>query len=332
MRTKLVYENFKRNLPSEKIQARHRAEFHEKNKTQFRKLVEHISQLRKERAPYQKALIDFFNKEKLFNHLPPLPKPDPKGAKQRFNSLKAPNPPRLKQRIFKHGSIQLVDLPNENAPFVGWIDSSVSGLSPTNDADGWGTYNNYDSVNMGISAGEGLNGNPQSGGSAACWGYIGEYFTPSDPCPDVEVIEAQIQFSASTAIYCNPYWTTTFDPFFPATDYAKLTINVNLMCMIYDSNWILTNTMESPPFNIINPVDQYTGSDDYGGIGFNLSPQLGPLTVPVSLNNNYGFFVQFFMYASGNGESTGSWVPGSNADASLVGSALSLQFDGIWNS
>ncbi len=97
MRTKLVYEDFKRNLPNEKIQARHRAEFHEKNKMQFRKLVEHISQLRKERAPYQKALIDFFNKEKLFNHLPPLPKPDPKGAKQRFNSLKAPNPPRLNQ-------------------------------------------------------------------------------------------------------------------------------------------------------------------------------------------------------------------------------------------
>jgi hypothetical protein len=332
MRTKLVYEDFKRNLPSETMQAKHRAELHEQNMAQFKKQVERIDLIRKERAPYRKALMDFFDKEKLFNHLPPLPKPDPKGAKRRFGELKAPNVLRLKRRIFKHGSILLNDVPSGQNPFVGWIGTSVPGLSPSNDAEGWGSYNNVDSVSMGVSAGEGLNGNAQSGGSAACWGYIGEYFTPADPCPDTEVIEAQIEFSASPSIYCNPNWTTTFNPFFPLTDYAQLTINVNLICLIYDNAWNYATTMSSTPFNIINPVDQFTGSNNYGGVGFNLSPPLGPLTVPVSLSNNYGFFVQFYMFASGNGESTGAWVPGSNADALLNGVVPSLQFNALWNS
>ena len=331
MKHKFVYEDFKQNLPSEKVQKQHRAALHEKNLAAFNKQVEQVNRIRKERAPYQKALLEFFNKEKVFNDLPAFPKREAKGAKQRSVGIKLPDHPRLKQRIFQNGSIHLVDLPSENAPYVGWIDDSVSGLSPNNDAEGWGSFDNFSSVSMGISAGEGLNGNDQGGGSAACWGYVGEYFTPVNPCPQVEVLEAQIQFSASVGLYCLPNWTTTYIPFGP-TDYAKLTITANLVCLIYDSNWNQINILESPNYSIINQVDQFTGSNDYGGVGFDLYPQLGPLMVPISLNNNYGFFVQFYMFASGNGESTGSLVPGSNADAQLNATVNALQFEALWNS
>jgi hypothetical protein len=329
-RTRLVYEDFRRNMPTPEVQAAHRAILHKQHVAQFDKHVEAVQRARKQREPYRKALLKLLEKNELLHELPTPPKPDPHRAKKLSQSWAAPEIPRLKKRVFRNGSIHLIDVPSADAPFVGWIDPSPS-ASATNDAAGGGEYNGTDGFSMNISAGEGLNGNLQSGGSASCWAYVGEYFTPSDPCPNVETIEAALWFSASPNIYCNPYWTATFDPFFPLTDYADLTITVNLICMIYDTNWNYQSTLNTPPLNIIPPVNTFEGSSPYDLDGFNTNPSLLPLFVPVNLNNNYGFFVQFYMFASGNGESTGALDPGSNADAQLNATVPTLQFQAVWN-
>jgi hypothetical protein len=331
---KFTYEDLKKNPPSEKIQALHRAALYEMNMARFKKQAEHINLIRKERAPYRKALIDFFKKEKVFN-LRPFPKRDPKGFKQKLSELKGPNFKRLKKPIFHVGSFNVFDIP-ENLPFQGWVDNPPP-MTPSNNAGGNGGFDGKDTITMDLTAGVGYGNSSnwwQEGGSAAMWGYVGSYYSLSDLVPETQ--EAMFIFEALPSGSYYTDWNATldpFDPFWPSP--LQITMEVNLIALPYDNNG---NPLPGPwPISPPVTIDQefyFEGSSNEPTGGFQWGPiplvNVFPLSSPIV---NYGFFVQFYMFVSADGQSTGSWVSGNDIiAANLSGTVPWLNLEAMWNS
>ncbi len=138
---------------------------------------------------------------------------------------------------------------------------------------------------------------------------------------------AQLTVSATPSVTYCPQWSTTFDPIFPETAYAKLVMEVNIICLVFDDsqpNWNFLESFSSPVSTIYS-VDQYTGSYNTG-IPIPTTQNF-PVTltgVEIFSNCNYGIFVQFQAWTSAFGASTGTWVPGSWVDAWLNATVSSM--------
>lgn len=212
-------------------------------------------------------------------------------------------------------------------PFVGWVDlSAPDGPTPQNDGSSGGSFNNVSVVKLNVQAGQ----TQLQGGSASACGYMGQYFkstfVPGPPTPSNPFQVGWVSISANPTIACNPVWTTTnVWPF--TSDTAVVTTWVNIWYPIYDANWNFLGASSSAQVPI------YESSSSSGSYGYT-EPDPFVKVYPVSAsfgieqNWNIGAFLQVYAYVSGNGASTGSVVPGSEASVILTVTLPPFQVNG----
>lgn len=300
MEQNLFQKHFTMSAPDQNIQNVHRGHIAKAYENERQRILKIEKERRDTLAQYQVAMIEMLKKQ---GGLKNIPSKNHESASAEFKRSKE----QAKSQMMLHPRMASA------TPFVGWVGLSPTTSSPSNSA--WGEFNG-DSVYLQVGAGM----EEQEGGSATAWGYVGQYFATNSPANQVAVL---VKANASTLVGFSPQWTTTnIWPF--TSDTATLNLWVNLICMVYDTNWNFLNTISSPPASI------YSTNSDAGSFGWVL-PQPSSQSFQLSLesivaaNNNLGVFVQFFATASADGASTGALDPGSSAFAWLRGMVQSFQ-------
>jgi hypothetical protein len=318
MRTKLVYEDFRRSAPSEEIQKKHQKARSQMLRARLQQYVERGRVRRAESATYHKALGEFLATQPAFTRIPLRAH---RHHKTEFQAEPQAHPI-LGKRIFRTGSCHTIDTPSAE-PFVSWIDPAPPATSSNNAAGGGSSDSARGLVTLGVSAGW----DEQVGGTAACWGYMGRYFTPPANLPALNSLnpagEAWLAVAASPSVQYTEDWSTTF------FEYANLTLSVNLWVPIYSLDW-----SEQVGEVASEPATIYAVATNSGSSSFPDSVEpFGPFSYPISLltaisgNFNYGIFVQFYAYAEAGGQSPGYLVPGSVVSGGLQGTLSSIQIN-----
>ena len=275
-------KHFKQVTPSQDVQKMHRDFLSRPSQANGRKSHKEKRRAGEAEAPYRAAMLELLSKQ---GNLKP-----PSTPQARLQPLTRPSPLFQPRTLPPLGS------------FTGWVDLPTTQTTSNN---AWGessTDSVYVEVNAGMEEGQ--------GGSAQIFGYVGQYFVPATASP----VGTLVQASAIMLVGCAEAWTTT--NIFPFTwDSASLDLWVNLIILVYNSDWSQNlQTIGSAQATI------YNNSSNSGSSNWTLPD---PFTRQVGLNvstvlesnSNFGVFAQVFASASAAGASTGALVPGSSATA-----------------
>jgi hypothetical protein len=247
--------------------------------------------------------------------IPARAKPD---LKQLIAKLDVPKPPRLRRRIFREGSVLIVDVPDDESPWSGWVDLPP-GSSSSNNSEATGTWDQNDTISLAASAGFGVEA-PNGGGTTAAWGYTGRYFSAPTTTADgtlVDWSEATLEVTASPSISWSADWGTN------CLAYAAVTIQTQLILQSWDANGNPQPTVHGAPTTLYS-IDQNTGGGDPWESALSYSLTLFSAVTP---GWSYGAFVQYYIYVQASfGQPTGSWSAGADASGVLTGVLPAMQF------
>ena len=314
MPRKLTFEDF-RFTPSEAEQQKHRAA---------------IRELRSKRiisAPTEKdrVFIEALRKQ--------LPKGEP--SKRRvlpkhdlakwLKRIPTPNSPRLRKPIFELGSFYAVSIPEAEYPWIGWFDlapdegAQVEGNSSTS---GWWMDSTKDTLKLGAQAGVGGPewGSTDSGGQATGFAYQGQYFAASAVSESgVPLIQNEDLLIVTANPSINYHWD--WSTYLGAN--AAVSVSVGFLIQIFPPNNAPEQTLWGPQLNLYQR-NQWTGGDDSQSNGTESFPIM--FQFPVNPGYSYGVFVQYIASAQGDGQSPGSWVPGSYGSCGLTSTLAAIQY------
>ena len=337
MTRQLVYEDFRRSFPSEAAQKIHREHLAKKYANEAQRMMQLAKVRREMHAPYLKAMGELLEKHAGLRPAA-MRKPAAGGPQRRLAELQTPAPPRLHQRIFRHGSFHLIDTPTsfqeppwlgqpgypKEPGFVGWADSLPANPSPGNDAFGTGSFDGVNTVSISVNAGN----QQQSAGSAHAWGYVGQYYSVPLGVDFANVYpEAYFTVTVSPQIIYSVDWSTTFNPFAPwIQDHATLTLKAELLCEVFDDQWNYLRDILTNPTPPVYSIDQATGSVDPEQTFREPWPMSFTTFAPTDAY--YGIFVAISAFAYGAGASTGTWVPGSFANGTITAQLPFVRIDG----
>jgi hypothetical protein len=323
MARKLVYEDFKENLPDQKTQDLHRAQMHARDMEEFNIKLQNFQRVQKEHAPFQNALLEHYKKEKIFDKIQLPERARKLSLGERKSLLKKLPVTGLKERIFQTGSLHVVD----TSPFVGWVDHSER-PTPANDAESYGDFSDGTYIYMDVSAGEdyvpGQLGNlPQRGGMTASFGYAGEYFRPAKFCVTTE---AYLTVSASPYVTLYPNWAAL--PTIWGGAEVKLSVGVDLVANVYNDSELIEYYGTG---NSFFTLDATSGMDN----SYRPIARAVPITLsfPVNADFYYGVFVRFSMFCSVNEQKMIDGIPFnlSYVNGLLEAFVNELQFDAVFN-
>jgi hypothetical protein len=319
MPRKLTFEDF-RFTPSEAEQQKHRVA---------------IRELRNKRiisAPTEKdrAFVEALRKQ-LPKGEPSRPRVLPKHDLAKWlERIPAPNPPRLRKHIFGLGSVYAVSIPEAEFPWTAWFDctletgAEIEGNSGTNGAFVPPSNTSNDTIKLGATAGYGGPewGSTGAGGQATGFAYQGQYFTASAVSESgVPLVPNGVFLTVSANPSINSSWN--WSTYLGAN--AAVSLSVGFLIQIFPPNAPM-QTLWGPQ-SVIYQKNQWTGGDESQSPG----PQFWPIdfSFPVEPGYSYGVFVQYIASAQGDGESPGSWVPGSYGVCGLTSTLAAIQYRAI---
>ena len=294
MNTELLYKAL-RKVPEEKLQKENTAILERMAKAYFQKRAEEGKRRQEQSEPLYRSF-----KELLAKNGMPKPRPHP-GERGQPAGLTVPKPLRLSQRIVRHGSLTISDIP----PFQGWVGQPSSQPGSNNDATAGGTIDiKTGTVTLQANAGEGIfdqnSGGPgllnTGGGNCGVWADIGQYYSPPQDVGLCGQTEWQLQCSATPLISWYANWGSTWW----AT--AIVDLSVHLVINRFDLSGNYIDTPLSTGFATIYAVDE-NQLDGWGHPWQN--SQAVPLTGSTAVLSGYlyAFWVEFYAFAQANGTS-----------------------------
>ncbi len=296
MRRKLSYQDF----VGKKLSAEQRAEIwaglSQRHTEKLHERVKAAAAERKRYEPFRLAQIKMFQD----NGVPVSLLAGSRSTTRATPKLVQPNIPRLRKRIFRIGSVQIVDIPplvpSSADAFAEWSWQQEPGNPAGNIGASQVTVDGITgSGKIGIGSGGVTNSVPQEGsGTAYAYAYLGQFFSP--PASITGYTEALLQITM--APWINGYWEFGVN----GLSYSNCVVTASILVIVYGGRSAQYFTLDS--LSIVNNSQNSPFASNQNTYNPIISSQ--PLTgsIAVSSEYSYGIFLEMFAYSEGSG---GSW-------------------------